>query len=312
MLRSLAYQLAVAIPALSPAYESATVATVIGDDNDSVERTFNLLLLGPLQQIEPQLPANMVILIDALDECRGATAWANPVLKLLREHLSRLPAKVRFVITTSPEPHITHVLQQHFQPFNIEKGDSRHQEDLTHLIASTVQPLLASPGDLDAAVRLILERSEDMFVYIARALDSLEDRSWSLSGLREFLPVGMNGIFMTYFIKAWRKMKSDKHEEVAAILGLLAASFEPPNIQQLAAWMELQPDAVRSTLDKCLDSLFIIGPDDRVDGFPSIQSIYDWLCDSNTPDQYHVNVAPAHRRIGKASVGTMSAPTTDR
>ena len=61
-----------------------------------------------------------------------------------------------------------------------------------------MEPLLASPGDLEVAVRLLLERSEGTFVYIARALDSLEDRqSWTLSALREFLPVGMNGTFAT-------------------------------------------------------------------------------------------------------------------
>ena len=312
MLRNLAYQLAVAIPALRPAYESATpAAELIGDDGDSVERAFNMLLLGPLQKIESQLPANVVILIDALDECDGATAWSNLVLKLLREHLSKLPANVRFVITTRPEPHITSVLQQHFQPFSIKKNDPRHQKDLSDLITSTVEPLLASPGDLDAAVRLLLDRSEGTFVYIARALDSLEGgQSWTLSALRDFLPVGMNGMFKTYFEKAWHQMKSDKHEEVTVMLGLLAVSFEPPSIQQLAAWTKQLPATVRNTLKKCLGSLFIISPDDRVNGFH--KSIYDWLCDRNTPEMYRVNVAPAHQRIGAASVGTMSDPTFDR
>ena len=105
-------------------------------------------------------------------------------------------------------------------------------------------------------------------------------------------------------------MKSDKHEEVADILGLLAASFEPPSIQQLAAWTKQQPAVVRSTLKKCLGSLFIISPHDRVNGFH--KSIYDCLCDSKTPEKYRVNVAPAHQKIGKASVGTMSDPVCDR
>ena len=302
MMRNLAYQLTLVFPALRE---------LICDDSDSVERAFNMLLLGPLQQIKPQLPANVVILIDALDECDGATAWANPVLNLLREHLWKLPANIRFVITTRPQPLITSVLQRHYQPFTIHGDDPRLEKDLSDTFATTVEPLLASPGDLEAAVRLLIERSGGTFVYIARALEILKVRQgWTLSQLRGFLPVGMHGIFETYFDEMWRQMKSDKHEEVTVILGLLAVSFEPPSIQQLAAWTKLQPVAVRSTLKNCLNSLFNISPDDRVNGFH--KSIYDWLCNSNTPERYRVNVAPAHQKIGKASVGTMSDPTCDR
>ena len=304
MLPNLAYQLAVAIPALRPIYESSALNDSVGGGCDDVERAFNALLLEPLKQVEEELPASVVILIDALDECDGATAWANPVLKLLREHLYKLPNKVRFVITTRTEPHITSMLRRHFEPFEIKKDDPRHKADLKELITSKLQPLLVSSDELPPAVELLLERSEGTFVYIARALDSLEEReNWTLAQLRDFLPVGMEGTFKSYFDKAWRQMKPEKQRDVADLLALLSAAFEPPCIRQLAEWLMLDPDVVKGTLKTCLGSLFIIKADERVNGFH--KSIYDWLREPKERHPYQVNITPAHRQIGKALVATM-------
>ena len=301
MLRNLAYQLGVAFPALQPIYESAT----IGDGGDDVEKAFNALLLEPLKEVEQELPESVVILIDALDECDGAAATANnPVLNLLRDHLCKLPNKVRFVITTRPERHITAVLKRHFNPFDIEKDDERHTTDLKEVIAKGLQPLLASSAELQPAVELLLERSEGTFIYIAHVLDSLENsrERWTLARLHGFLPVGMAGTFKSYFDKAWRPMKPEKQQEVTDLLALLSATFEPPCIRQLAEWLRLDPAMVKGTLFS-LGSLFTIKDDERVNGFH--KSIYDWLRDPKTPLPYRVNATPAHSRISKALVATM-------
>ena len=49
---------------------------------------------GPLGRVSSHLPPNVVVLIDALDECDGASTFDNPILRLLRDQLAKLPKQV--------------------------------------------------------------------------------------------------------------------------------------------------------------------------------------------------------------------------
>ncbi len=116
-----------------------------------------------------ELPPNLVVVIDALDECDGTSIMDNLILRMLREQLSTLPKQVRkpimwavlptilavllelhrhcfvgipfqvrFVVTSRPERHITASLESRFRPFVIKREDERHVDDLRQLIAHQV------------------------------------------------------------------------------------------------------------------------------------------------------------------------------
>lgn len=76
----------------------------------------------------------VVILVDALDEAEGGCSIDNPLLRLLQDHVSRLPEWVRLIITSRPEAHIVRALRAKFMPLEIAQDDPRHLTDLRHML----------------------------------------------------------------------------------------------------------------------------------------------------------------------------------
>ena len=62
----------------------------------------------------------------------------SPLLHFVRNELSELPANVRFVITSRPEPQIVKSLEYKFEPFTIETNDPQHEADLRALLTDKV------------------------------------------------------------------------------------------------------------------------------------------------------------------------------
>ncbi|PNH10474.1 WD repeat domain-containing protein, partial [Tetrabaena socialis] len=125
MVKSLAFQLAIQMPALRPLLFATDVARVaLTSDPDEA---FRLLLAEPLQQAAAEGGAGatqpIVLLIDALDEAdpqddgtaaeeggtydgtavRGVAVCGNKAYQLLANQLKTLPANVRVVVTTRPD-----------------------------------------------------------------------------------------------------------------------------------------------------------------------------------------------------------------
>lgn len=104
VVRSLAYQLAVALPALRPhllALTSAELSSIA-----SLEALFTRLLTAPLLAAaqSDKLPKAVVVLIDALDYDAsgddGTSSSSQQLVRLIREQLPQLPLNVRFLITS--------------------------------------------------------------------------------------------------------------------------------------------------------------------------------------------------------------------
>ena len=121
----------------------------------------------------------LVLVVDALDEVAvagGSSLGANPVLRLIREHFPLLPLAVRFVLTSRPEAHIVYSLDASIRPLKIQPDDPRHVEDLRSLIQHELAGRLEGSDvtgkptatELTEAVQLLLDKSEGVFVYLAR------------------------------------------------------------------------------------------------------------------------------------------------
>ncbi|GAB1524837.1 hypothetical protein RhiTH_007993 [Rhizoctonia solani] len=99
---TVAYQLArYCIP-----FQSA-LCDVLGRDPDlgtkDIRTQFERLLVDPLNQIKNDIPSNLVVVIDALDECDDQRG-VEQVLDMLFKHASQLP--IRFFVTSRPEAEI--------------------------------------------------------------------------------------------------------------------------------------------------------------------------------------------------------------
>lgn len=183
MLTSLAFQLSAAVPALRPAYEAIDPRS----EYKNAEEAFERLLQEPLAAAAAagQLPAQLLLLIDALDESEqpGSGGRYSPVVQLLRGKFGRLPALAGLwlIVTSRPEPPIVSGLQYSFKPFVIEADDPRHLQDVSTLLAAQLAPpQLADGVQLDEAVRIVVVKSQGVFLYVARLLEELDDRTGQL------------------------------------------------------------------------------------------------------------------------------------
>ncbi|CEL52746.1 hypothetical protein RSOLAG1IB_11090 [Rhizoctonia solani AG-1 IB] len=101
---TIAYQLA----RFSVPFRNALYAA-LESDPDAHARTpklqYEKLVVGPLSEVRESLPANFIVVIDALDECESEDA-AGEILDLLLSTTYGLP--IRYLVSSRPEREITH------------------------------------------------------------------------------------------------------------------------------------------------------------------------------------------------------------
>ncbi|KAG8979717.1 hypothetical protein FRB94_011912 [Tulasnella sp. JGI-2019a] len=87
------------------------IACAVDEDPDIAQQTleiqFRKLIQGPLETLadDPNCPP-LVVLLDGLDECNND--YVSRLLDLIGQSFATLPAAVRFIITSRPEPHLRH------------------------------------------------------------------------------------------------------------------------------------------------------------------------------------------------------------
>ncbi|KAF8673590.1 WD40 repeat-like protein [Rhizoctonia solani] len=162
---TVAYQLArYCIP-----FRSA-LCDILGNDPDlktkGVTKQFERLLVDPLNMIKNDIPNNLVVVIDALDECNDQRG-VEQVLDMLFKHASQLP--IKFFVTSRPEAEIYTTMTTHaplraaIYLHDIEKSLVRADIELylTQELSSTI------PGLPDEVLKQLVDRSGVLFIYAA-------------------------------------------------------------------------------------------------------------------------------------------------
>ncbi|KAG8786363.1 hypothetical protein FRC12_016675 [Ceratobasidium sp. 428] len=153
------------------------LASVLQDDEDAhnqpLPKQFDVLLAKPLRATMDTLPANVVIVIDALDECDDQGGVAR-VLTTLLSRAAGLP--VKFFVTSRPEPKIVDQMRKkEAEGVRLElrlhelKSTVVHQDIATYL---TVK--LAPAGLSEAELSILVQRSGVLFIYAATVVRFLE------------------------------------------------------------------------------------------------------------------------------------------
>jgi hypothetical protein len=146
---------------------SLRLAKVLEQDPDAAQQTINhqlaLLILQPLRDLPLESGPPLLVVIDALDECKEKEA--RTLLSLLAQNIHDMP-QLRYFITARPEWHIRNVLNQdrshrlfrlHEIEESIVEADIRRYL-ISHLSITHVQkrfpgrrlgPWPPNPGDVD-------------------------------------------------------------------------------------------------------------------------------------------------------------------
>ncbi|CAE6430654.1 unnamed protein product, partial [Rhizoctonia solani] len=161
---SIAYQLA----RFSRPFHHA-LCNALENDPDAhgkqLQMQFNALIKVPILHIQHTLPEELIVVIDALDECENKESTGRMLDVLLRES-ARLP--IRFVLSSRPEPEIRDQMSEQVRSrlvlHELDKG--KVQVDIeTYLRAELFQ---MSPSEEQIAA--LVDKAGILFIYAATAV----------------------------------------------------------------------------------------------------------------------------------------------
>ncbi|KDN39301.1 hypothetical protein RSAG8_08936, partial [Rhizoctonia solani AG-8 WAC10335] len=163
---TLAYQLA----RFSPAFRSRLCA-VLNDDPDAgqlnVVQQFDKLIYNPMLDARDAMPAGVVIVIDALDECEDSYS-VRLLLDVLLKFAEQLPLK--FLVSSRPEPLIRgRMMSQGGASRSIvylhDIEESIVEEDIKKYLTEALDSMVPPPPLKH--IELLAKRSRNLFIYAA-------------------------------------------------------------------------------------------------------------------------------------------------
>ncbi|KAB5590477.1 hypothetical protein CTheo_6091 [Ceratobasidium theobromae] len=244
---TIAYQLA----RYSTPFQSA-LCEILGEDPDigtkNIVKQFERLLKEPLLRVKDAIPENLVVVIDALDECDDRRS-ARLVLDLLFKFTPSMPLK--FFITSRPEPEIYNkmvaqsstsrtILHLH----EIEK--SLVQADIELYLKEELALGPMSPTE-DEIVQLAI-RSGNLFIYAATLVRYIQPSGDSFDPqrrLRSVLTISpestgkyaeIDGLYAAVLRAALERkgLESEEAEDVRAVLWTVLCVQEPVKVETLS------------------------------------------------------------------------------
>jgi len=179
---TIAAQLAENLPELRP-----LISKAIGDHSDIHKRTlreqWQLLIYGPLENA-PTQSKQIVVVIDALDECEGKDDM-KLILQLLAQAKNLQTIQLRVFVTSRPETPIV-------LGFRTILGET-HQDSVLHDIPSATinhdisvffqqklsvvkaEHRLGTPWPDEPTIQLLVERAAGLFIYAATTYRFIQD-----------------------------------------------------------------------------------------------------------------------------------------
>ncbi|QRW18727.1 peptidase C14 [Rhizoctonia solani] len=161
---TIAYQLA----RYSPSFQRGLCDSLGVDPRtrSGITEEFELLLTGPLQEMDKAKIRSQVVVIDGLDECKDREVIGE-ILEMTFRYASQLP--IKFFVTSRPIPEIVRIMGAH-------PGSSTvmllHDIE-TLLVSADIELCLReglasiSPDVSDAVIKLLVEKSGVLFIYAA-------------------------------------------------------------------------------------------------------------------------------------------------
>ncbi|KAB5589367.1 Lissencephaly-1 [Ceratobasidium theobromae] len=211
---SIAYQLA----QFSCPFRLA-LSRALDNDHHAHTRTlriqFERMILEPLREVEATIPTNVVVVIDALDECEDA-GGVGQILQILLKHASS--QSIKYFVSSRPETEIRRWIGgMESQLILHELGKEIVKEDIEKYLRVELKSMLLSKPQLSTLVK----RAGVLFIYAATVVRylALDDPSVvSEERLEDILGVQSEAT-------------SYQYKEVDALYGaILSSTFDKPTL----------------------------------------------------------------------------------
>ncbi|CAE6438464.1 unnamed protein product [Rhizoctonia solani] len=242
---AIAYQLArYSIPFQSALYE------ILGKEpnpgSKDAEKQFERLLRDPLREVKDVMPDNLVVVIDALDECNDHEG-VQTLLDTLFRYAQDVP--LRFLVTSRPEPGIYERMTM-----DVQSRAALHLHDIeTSLVQADIQLYLkeelAFIAPTEIQIGTLAQRSGGLFVYAAglvRYIRSGKRFANPHQRLRELLSlaheatkkyVEIDALYTSILASIFEEARMDQTEadDVKLVLRAVLNAQEPISIETVAA-----------------------------------------------------------------------------
>ncbi|CAE6526684.1 unnamed protein product [Rhizoctonia solani] len=241
---TIAYQLAhYSIPFQLALYE------ILGKEPDAgsktMEKQFERLLRDPLLKVKEAMPSNLVVVIDALDECEDPNS-VEALLGVLFRHASDMSLK--FLITSRPEPEIYKRMTTHTQSRAVFHLHDIEASLVQADIALYLQEELAFMSLTPTQISQLVHQSGSLFIYAAtlvRYIQSGERRSDPARRLQSVLTMTpeatrrhaqIDALYTTVLGTALNEeeMEKDEMEDIRVVLRTVLLAQEPINVETVA------------------------------------------------------------------------------
>uniref|UniRef100_A0A0G4GWN5 Uncharacterized protein n=1 Tax=Chromera velia CCMP2878 TaxID=1169474 RepID=A0A0G4GWN5_9ALVE len=266
-----------------------------------------------------------VIVLDALDELQAGSA-RSAMLKLLSTRIPKLHKKVKFFITSRPEPDIVKELEEKLKAEKLDQFDEKNKDDLRRYCTERFIPQNTSGGEimeesaLQALVDELVEKSAGLFLWFRYAEEALE-RSRKSASPTEPLSVTpqtllMEGFYREQMERMERRIEGAFGEDrdgcqhvVALLLQVLAVICilrELPRMADLGRLAGLTENTAALVLN--LLGLLFSTDSDKEPIRATHKSVFDFLLSPRETEslRWKVDIVQGHRTVCKVSRGAPS------
>lgn len=231
-------------------------------DTLKVSAQFQKLIVEPLRLVQRATHTDLVVVIDALDECDSRDG-AEEILKALLLYAPELP--IKFFVTSRPESKILDRMQYEESrgvPVKLDLHNLEHsvvREDIKTYLKAKLNPMtLLSSTDLEKLV----DQSGVLFIYAATVVRYIEVDNFSRSTKRlaQILAASSSshtrgsidvGSLYDDILKAAlndETLEPSEREEMRDVLNTVICAQEPMTVSVIAGLLDIEITSVKAAL----------------------------------------------------------------
>ncbi|KAJ3038570.1 hypothetical protein HDV00_000500 [Rhizophlyctis rosea] len=202
----------------------------------SVATRFDRLILEALQALSDSTEGqgrNVVIVLDALDECTGPSRAS--LLRIISTECAKLPPFVKLFVTSRPDADIVRAFSN-LTCEDLTPSDENNLADLRVYCEWRMVGCGLEGEMLESAVNKLTRDSEGVFIWAVLACDQIEqaDEINTLLDTIDSMPLGSDSLYARTFSTAFSSRPSPL---LSATIGAIVTLKEPVTLPALASLM---------------------------------------------------------------------------
>ncbi|KAG8707514.1 hypothetical protein FRC11_007367, partial [Ceratobasidium sp. 423] len=273
-----------------------------------LHKQFERLIERPLGGCASKLTHDLIIVIDALDECDGSSDTAKMLGLLL---LKAKDLRLRFIVSSRPERDIINCINRSTPHINLHKlKQGEGPTDMEEYLHSELDEIDVPKQELDFLIGELARLSGTFFIFAATATRWIKASNNRHSRLVEVLnPAGpdanrMNSLDIDRLYDTILKSAfNDKHlgskdkENLTHVLETVVCAQEPLAIKSLAGLLNVRHDRVREVIDLLPSVLQIAQKSELVT--PLHYSFVEFMLDQERSGGFHCDAKARNLRLAK-------------